>query len=102
VPQNLPYRKMGDDDILHKLNANGVSNLYGNQSQDIFVDALNVSTTDFVPSSTSINYSYITTLASNQTKTSSQGITPGKFGTPTSESVYLDDGKGERKLMLSG
>jgi hypothetical protein len=101
VPKNLPYRKMGDDDILHKLNANSVSNLYGNQSQDIFVDALNVSTTDFVPSSTSINYSYITTLASNQTKTSSQGITPGKFGTPTPESVYLDDGKGERKLIKS-
>ena len=101
VPKNLPYRKMGDDDILHKLNANSVSNLYGNQSQDVFVDALNVSTTDFVPSSTSINYSYITTLASNQTKTSSQGITPGKFGTPTPENVYLDDGKGERKLIKS-
>jgi hypothetical protein len=92
---------MGDDDILHKLNANGVSNLYGNQSQDVFVDALNVSTTDFVPSSASLNYSYITTLASTQAKTSSQSITPGKFGTPTQESVYLDDGKGERKLIKS-
>jgi hypothetical protein len=101
VPQNLPYRKMGDDDILHKLNPDSVSNLYGNQSQDAFVDALNVSTTDFVPSSASINYSYITTLASDQSKTSSQSITPGKFGTPTPESVYLDDGLGERKLIRS-
>ena len=101
VPQNLPFRKMGDDDILHKLNPDSVSNLYGNQSQDAFVDALNVSTTDFVPSSASINYSYITTLASDQSKTSSQSITPGKFGTPTPESVYLDDGLGERKLIRS-
>ena len=101
VPQNLPYRKMGDDDILHKLNPDSVSNLIGNQSQDAFVDALNVSTTDFVPSSASINYSYITTLASDQSKTSSQAITPGKFGTPTPESVYLDDGLGERKLIRS-
>jgi hypothetical protein len=101
VPQNLPFRKMGDDDILHKLNPNSVSNLLGNQSQDAFVDALNVSTTDFVPSSASINYSYITTLASDQSKTSAQAITPGKFGTPTPESVYLDDGLGERKLLRS-
>lgn len=101
VPQNLPFRKMGDDDILHKLNPDSVSNLYGNQSQDAFVDALNVSTTDFVPSSASINYSYITTLASDQSKTSAQAITPGKFGTPTSDSVYLDDGLGERKLLRS-
>ena len=101
VPQNLPFRKMGDDDILHKLNPDSVSNLLGNQSQDAFVDALNVSTTDFVPSSASINYSYITTLAFDQSKTSAQSITPGKFGTPTSESVYLDDGLGERKLLRS-
>jgi len=101
VPQNLPYRKMGDDDILHKLNANSVSNLYGNQSQDVLVDALNVSTTDFVPSSASINYTYISTLNSGYTKTSAQAITPGKFGTPTPESVYLDDGLGERALLRS-
>ena len=101
VPQNLPYRKMGDDDILHKLNPNSVSNLLGNQSQNALVDALNVSTTDFIPSNASINYSYITTLASDQSKTSAQAITPGKFGTPTPESVYLDDGLGERKLIRS-
>jgi len=101
VPQNLPYRKMGNDDILHKLNANSVSNLYGNQSQDTLVDALNVSTTDFVPSSASINYTYISTLNSGYTKTSAQAITPGKFGTPTPESVYLDDGLGERALLRS-
>jgi hypothetical protein len=101
VPQNLPYRKMGDDDILHKLNPDSVSNLYGNQSQDAFVDALNVSTTDFVPSSASINYTYQSTLASTQAKTTAQPISPGKFGTPTPENVYLDDGLGERKLIRS-
>lgn len=99
VPQNLPFRKMGADDILHKLNPDSVSNLYGNHSQDALVDALNVSTTDFVPSGASINYSYITTLNSDHTKTTAQSITPGKFGTPTPESVYLDDGLGERALL---
>ena len=101
VPQNLPFRKMGDDDILHKLNPDSVSNLYGNQSSDALVDALNVSTTDFIPSNTSINYSYVTTLKSDHSQTSPQFITPGKFGTPTPESVYLDDGLGERALLQS-
>jgi hypothetical protein len=101
VPQNLPFRKMGDDDILHKLNPDSVSNLYGNQSSDALVDALNVSTTDFIPSSASINYSYATTLKSDHSQTSPQFITPGKFGTPTPESVYLDDGLGERALLQS-
>jgi hypothetical protein len=101
VPQNLPFRKMGNDDILHKLNPDSVSNLYGNHSPDALVDALNVSTTDFIPSSASINYSYITTLDSDHSKTSAQSITPGKFGTPTPENVYLDDGLGERALLQS-
>jgi hypothetical protein len=98
VPQNLPYRKLTNDDIMHKLNPNSISNLRGNHSFNRVVDAINVTTTDFIPTGTNINYSYQATLASTNTTTSVQQISPGKFGSPTSDDISLNDGLGERVL----
>ena len=54
VPQNLPARKVGINDILYSLDANSVTNLFGNYStaNNMAIDALNVTTTDFVPTDT--------------------------------------------------
>jgi hypothetical protein len=101
VPQNLPHRKLGQDDILHKLSPNSVSNLKGNYSVNRLVDAINVSTTDFLPTGTNINYSYQATLNNGQVPTQISSITPGRLGTPTLDDVPLNDGNGERVLLKS-
>jgi hypothetical protein len=98
VPKNLPYRKMANGDIQHGLLGASASNLKGNYSFNRLVDAINVTTTDFIPTGTNINYTYQTTLASTNTVTSIQQISPGKFGSPTSDDIPLNDGLGERIL----
>jgi hypothetical protein len=101
VPANLPSRKLGRQDIMQKFSANSVPNVYSYYEQDQEMDALNVSTTDFVPSSTNINYQYQTTLSKNNSVTGYKSITPGRFGTPTQDNLYLNDGNGERILLRS-
>jgi hypothetical protein len=98
VPQNLPHRKMANADVIYKLNPNSISNLRGNHSPNRLVDAINVSTTDFLPTGTNINYSYQSTIASSNAVTSIQSITPGKLGSPTADDIALNDGQGERIL----
>ena len=60
-------------------------------------DAFNVTTTDFVPTTTSINYSYNATLV-NGSAAGEVSINPGKLGSSSYENIWLDDGKGERIL----
>ena len=99
VPKGLPFRKLGVNDVLHNLNQGSVSNLYGTyMNANTPMHAFNVSTTDFVPSVTNIGYQYSTTLLSSQTITPITSITPGKFGTPTPDNIYLNDGQGSRVL----
>jgi hypothetical protein len=101
VPSNLPSRKLGRQDIMQKFSANSVPNVYSYYEQNQVMDAFNVSTTDFVPSSTNINYQYQTTLSKDGSSTSYKPVTPGRFGTPTQDNVYLNDGNGERILLRS-
>jgi hypothetical protein len=101
VPKNLPYRKLGTQDIGNKIDANSVTQLFGNYSSDRKYDALNVTTTEFTPTGTSINYSYATTLSSNYSTTNYSSISPGRLGSPTPDDVYLNDGQGERVLARS-
>ncbi len=101
VPQGLPYRKMLLNDIQHKLDANSLSNLYGNFSNDQLVDAINLTTTDFVPTKTSINYEYLTTLYNGNAIDGPYFVVPGAFASPTPENIHLNDGKGERILLSS-
>jgi hypothetical protein len=98
VPQGLPYRKVAGQDLKYKLDANTVSNLYGNFSPNRSVDALNVSTTDFSPTGTEIGYSYQATLKGSLNQTPITPITPGQLGTAMPDHVYLNDGQGERVL----
>jgi hypothetical protein len=102
IPQNLPTRKLTAQDIRTFYDANSVSNMYGvSSSENILSDAYNITTTDFVPTSTTINYSYKSTLNSNKNYTSEYDIRPGKFGCPTSDDIYLNDGLGERVLIAN-
>ena len=98
VPNRLPNRTLIDSSLEYYLNANSVStNINQMANTDIYVDAFNITTTDFTPTTTSISYSYNATLL-NDTAAGSQNIIPGRFGTATQDDIYLNDGKGERKL----
>jgi len=101
VPTNLPGRTIIEQNIDYYNNANTVGNTVGSiSSTDINVDAFNLTTTDFTPTSTGVTYSYNATLL-NGTTTSTSYINPGKYGTTMYDHIYLNDNNGERKLQAN-
>jgi hypothetical protein len=99
VPNKLPYRKVVEQDIGYYLNPNTISSsITSCANTDVVVDAFNLSTTDFMPGSTSLSYAYSSTFKSSRTATPITSVTPGKYGTPTYDDIYLNDGSGERIL----
>ena len=98
IPKKLPQRTLIDQSINYFLNANTVStSLDSISNTSILVDAFNITTTDFVPTTTGINYSYSATLQNGGTA-GITNITPGKYGTSAADNLYLNDGYGERVL----
>ena len=98
VPKKLPQRTLIDQSVNYFLNANTVSmSLDSISNTSILVDAFNITTTDFVPTTTGINYSYSATLRNGGTA-GITNITPGKYGTSAADNLYLNDGSGERVL----
>ena len=101
VPNKLPNRTLVDQSLDYFLNSNNVStSINAMANTDILVDAFNITTTDFTPTTTAINYTYNATLL-NGSAAGTQGIIPGKFGTATSDDIYLSDGKGERLMIAN-
>jgi hypothetical protein len=101
VPNKLPNRTLVDQSIDYFLNANNIStNINAAANTDILVDAFNITTTDFTPTTTGISYSYNSTLLSGSSA-GVENIIPGKFGTATNDDIYLSDGKGERLLIAN-
>ena len=101
VPKRLPQRAIIDQSVDYYLNANNISAVTNQiASADVYVDAFNITTTDFIPSGTKASYSYNSTLVSG-TAAGTKTITPGKFGTPTQDDVYLSDGLGKRVLSVN-
>ena len=98
TPKNLPQKTLGRNDILHKVDPNSVIDLKGTFGPTQTYHEFNISTTDFIPSSTSITYQQISQLASDLSYTDSVEVFPGKAGTPLPENIHLDDGKGPRIL----
>jgi hypothetical protein len=102
VPNKLPYRKLVEQDINYFLNPNTInSSITSCANTNVIVDALNISTTDFIPGSTTLSYTYAATLNSTSTSAATRSITPGKYGTPTYDDVYLNDGLGQRVLVAN-
>lgn len=99
IPKGLPYRKLGNQDIQYTLDANTVTNLYGNSGTTTWSDAINLTTTDFIPSSTNIGYTYTNILADGNVPVGPFKATPGKLGSPTTDDITFDDGKGQRALI---
>ena len=101
VPQKLPQRTLVDQSLQYYLNANNVSSTTDLvTNHNVLVDAFNITTTDFIPTTTQIDYSYSASLASGDA-TPAVPVSPGKFGTPTQDDLYLSDGLGERVLLAN-
>jgi len=101
VPNKLPHCTLVDQSLNYFNNANNVPNTVTTiSSTNSYVDAFNVTTTDFVPTATGIEYQYNATLTSG-TMTGFTSITPGKYGTSTPDNIYLNDGQGERVLIAN-
>lgn len=101
VPKKLPQRTLLENKVDYYSNANNMTNVTGTiTNTDSLVDAFNVTTTDFIPSSTSINYNYSGTLQTG-TSTSAEYINPGKYGTTMYDHIYLDDNQGERLMSAN-
>ena len=101
IPKKLPQRTLVDSEIDFYKNANTMTDLISTtSSSNMLIDAFNISTTDFVPSSTSINYNYDATLQSGSSA-GQVAINPGKYGTTMYEHIYLDDNRGERLLIAN-
>ena len=99
VPKKLPQRTLIDQSVQYYLNANNISSTIDTISNtDVLVDAFNITTTDFIPTTTGVSYSYAATLQ-NGSAVPTVNIVPGKFATPTQDDIYLSDGQGERILL---
>jgi hypothetical protein len=98
VPKMLPQRALIEQSIEYVLNANNVvANNSSTSNTTMYVDAFNVTTTDFLPTSTTIQYSYSSTLP-NGTSPGTISINPGKLAASMPENIHLDDGNGRRIL----
>jgi hypothetical protein len=91
-------RKLVDKELQFKLDSNTMSNLYGSFLVPIQSHEYNVTTTDFIPTGTSLSYVYQSLYDNNgnPTLTSPVSINPGKFGCPTPDNISLNDGLGAR------
>lgn len=88
VPAGLPQRKY-------------IEQTFTKETSNVSYDELNVSTTHFIPTTTSINYSYTTTLESSGTTVGPFSVTPGELGTPLSNNIKLNDNNGTRVLVAN-
>lgn len=84
VPAGLPQRRKIESDTA-LATANSV------------YDAFNLSTTDLTPPGTALTYQYLTTLSSGSAD-GPYNVVPGKYGTPKSQDIDLNDNKGSRIL----
>lgn len=98
IPKKLPEGMLTMDSLAYYANANSfVAGLTETSDRKLFVDAFNVTTSDLVPSGTSLNYNYASTLVDG-TVTSNLPFTPGKYGAAMPKDIFLSDGKGSRIL----
>lgn len=98
ISKGLPRRKLGTSDILYGIDHNLANQIHGKFNKSKPIDALNLTTTDFVPSLCDIKYEYSATLMDG-TITPPVSVTPGRYGCPTADDINLDDGLGQRVLL---
>jgi hypothetical protein len=98
VPTNLVTRKLAGLEVQYKLDSNSINSVYDTFALPVEVDEFNVTTTDFLPPTTEIYYSYQSLYGnlSSPQQSAIKYITPGKYGLPTPTNIDLGDGNGPR------
>jgi hypothetical protein len=82
-------------------NTKQIEQTFTKATSNVAYDELNLSTTQFIPTGTSINYTYTTTLQSDGTSVGPTSVIPGDYGTPLPRNIYLDDNRGSRVLVAN-
>ena len=101
TPYRLPLRKLSSNDLLHSIDPNSVQDLNAYFESNQTMHAINLTTTDFVPTSTGINYQYSALLNNGLSPTSYVNVNPGTTANPLNTDIFLDDGQGERILLAN-
>jgi len=103
LPNNLPSRRNMSSYIQYYKDSNIVPNTDSSYNyNDIPSHAINLTTTELVPSSiTSIGYTYNSTLSSTRGYSGETLVNPGKYGSPLPMDISLGDGLGERVLVAN-
>ena len=99
TPYRLPTRKLSSSDLLHSIDPKSIIDLNDYFELNQTMHAMNLTTTDFVPTSTGINYQYTALLNNGLTPTTGVNVNPGKNANPLNTDIFLDDGQGERILL---
>ena len=101
VPNGLPQRSLIENSIGYFENSSNISDaVITTTTSNVVADAFNLTTTDFLPSTTNIGYSYNSTLLTGA-PAGIKNVNPGKYGTTMFDSIYLSDGLGERVLVAN-
>ena len=102
VPNNVPSRKSLTNFVNGTVQANTIVNFDNTLStSNVLSDAFNITTTDLLPTTSSINYSYNSTVNSTGNYAGEVSVAPGRFGAPKMTNVLLNDGQGERAFVAN-
>jgi hypothetical protein len=75
-----------------------IEQTFTKSTANVVFDEMNLSTTHFIPSGTSVTYTHNTTLNSDGSTVGPFNVRPGEIGTPLSENILLNDNNGSRVL----
>jgi len=101
VPAGAPTHKFIQQNIANYYGT-GLVNFPNNMSNnDVEIDALNVTTTDYIPNKTSITYSYKAMLKNTRSMDIERPIVPGRSGSPNLQNENLYDNLGPRVLQAN-
>jgi hypothetical protein len=78
-----------------------IEQTFTKSTANVVYDEMNLSTTHFIPSGTSVTYTHNTTLNSDGSSVGPLNVSPGEIGTPLSENILLNDNNGSRVLVAN-
>jgi hypothetical protein len=78
-----------------------IEQTFTKSTANVVYDEMNLSTTHFIPSGTSVIYTHNTTLNSDGSSVGPLNVSPGEIGTPLSENILLNDNNGSRVLVAN-
>jgi len=101
VPLGAPTHKFIQQNIASYYGTSLVNFPNNMSNNDVEIDALNVTTTDYIPAKTSIVYSYKAMLKNTKLMSAEKLISPGRSASPNLQNENLNDNLGPRLLQAN-